>query len=129
MQRITSAVLFLIPTLALAQTDILQGKIKKLDIDRTAITLTRDGKDHEYFLVEQTKVFGSDAKSVKEANLAVVQAIKESGAMTAKAIEQFTIEQKRSTNAQRETACLSDPTLRNRADAREFCKRMSRDDR
>ncbi len=46
--------------------DILQGKIKKLDVDRQAVTLTHDGKDREFFLTEQTKVFGSDAKNVKE---------------------------------------------------------------
>ena len=67
------------------------------------------------------------AASVKEANIAVVDALKQSNAATVEAIKTLALEQKKSTQAMRETACLLDPALKNRQDAREFCKRMTRD--
>ena len=67
------------------------------------------------------------AASVKEANIAVVDALKQSNAATVEAIKTLALEQKKSTSAMRETACLLDPALKNRQDAREFCKRMTRD--
>src|SRR5438046_6677044 len=63
------AILFVITcvgTLAAQQGDILTGKIKKLDADRLAVTLAHNGADREYFLTEQTKVFGSDGTSARE---------------------------------------------------------------
>ena len=68
-------------------------------------------------------------KAINDANMAVVQSLKESNAHTVEALKAMTIEQKKSTAAIREIACLNDPVMRNRADAREFCKRISRDDR
>ena len=68
-------------------------------------------------------------KSINDANAALVGSMKESNAATVKALQELTAEQKKSTNAMREIACLSDPTMRNRPDARDFCKRMSRDER
>ena len=70
----------------------------------------------------------SVATSVKEANMAVVQALKESNANTVEAIKMLTMEQKKSTSAMRETACLLDPAMKNKADARDFCKRMTRNE-
>ena len=69
------------------------------------------------------------AASVREANKDVVNALKESNSATVKAIDALATEQKKSTIVMREMVCLSDPTMRNRSDAREFCKRISRDDR
>ena len=68
-------------------------------------------------------------KSINDANAALVGSMKESNAATVQALKELTSEQKKSTNAMREIACLSDPTMRNRPDARDFCKRMSRDER
>lgn len=62
-------------------------------------------------------------------NKAVIDAIKDSNSSTVKAIQELTAEQKKSTNAMRETACLLDPAMRNRQDGREFCKRLTRDER
>lgn len=59
------------------------------------------------------------ANTLKESNAAMVQAIKESNQNTVRALD-------RNTEVTREIACLSDPLMRNRSDAREFCKRMSR---
>ena len=69
------------------------------------------------------------AVQMKESNKAMVDALKESNVITVNAIKELTIEQKKATNAIKEIACLSDPAMKNRQDAREFCKRMSRDDR
>lgn len=69
------------------------------------------------------------AVAAKEANKALVDAIKESNSATVAALRDLTTEQRRSTNAIKEVACLSDPSMKNRGDARDFCKRMSRDDR
>lgn len=71
----------------------------------------------------------SVVSALKESNAATVTAIKESNVNTVKALEALTAEQKKSTNAMKEIACLSDPAMKNRSDARDFCKRMSRDDR
>jgi hypothetical protein len=68
-------------------------------------------------------------KAINEANSAVVQSLKESNAHTVEALKAITAEQKKSTAAIREIACLNDPAMRNRSDAREFCRRMSRDER
>lgn len=70
-----------------------------------------------------------NATAMKENNATVVNAIKESNQNTLSAIRDLATEQRRSTNAMKEVACLSDPAMRNRSDAREFCKRISRDDR
>lgn len=69
------------------------------------------------------------AKALTESNTTIANALKESNAMTVQAIKDLATEQRRSTDAIREIACLSDPAIRNRGDAREFCKRMSRDSR
>ena len=60
---------------------------------------------------------------------AIVKSINDANAAPVKALQELAAEQKKSTNAMREIACLSDPAMRNRADARDFCKRMSRDER
>lgn len=69
------------------------------------------------------------AKALTESNTTIANALKESNAATVNAINGLMLEQRKSTDAIREIACLSDPAMRNRGDAREFCKRMSRDSR
>ena len=69
------------------------------------------------------------AAVLKESNKAIADALKENNAATVRAFEKMTEEQRKSTDAIREIACLSDPSMRNRNDAREFCKRISRDSR
>jgi len=64
-------------------------------------------------------------KSINEANAAVVQSLKESNAATVKALEEMAKEQRRANATMREIACLSDPAMKNRPDAREFCRRQS----
>ena len=71
----------------------------------------------------------SIAVQLKESNKAMVDALKESNMTTVNAIKELTTEQKKATNAIREVACLADPALKNRSDARDFCKRITRDDR
>jgi hypothetical protein len=46
--------------------DIRRGKIKKLDLDKLTLTLTVGDKDHEFKLTEDTRVLGSEAKTLKE---------------------------------------------------------------
>lgn len=69
------------------------------------------------------------AGALKESNQAIVQALKESNANTLGAIRDLTTEQRRAVTAIKEGNCLQDPAIRNRQDAREFCKRITRDDR
>ena len=68
------------------------------------------------------------SQSVKEANVAVVQAIRENNTATVEAIQAMTTELKKASSAQRETACLLDPAIKNKPDARDFCKRMTRNE-
>lgn len=65
----------------------------------------------------------------KDEKIAMAQAAKEANQAVVRALQELVAEQKRSTNAAKEVACLNDPVMRNRQDAREFCKRMARDDR
>lgn len=69
------------------------------------------------------------AKSLKESHAQTAQALKESNANTAEAIRQMATEQKKATNVLREMSCLLDPQVVRRSDAREFCKRITRDER
>ena len=67
--------------------------------------------------------------AMKENNKALVEALKESNQNTLGAIKELTAEQRKSTNAMKETACLLDPAVKDRRDGREFCKRMVLGDR
>lgn len=69
------------------------------------------------------------AGALKESTSAMVHALKESNTNTLNALRELTTEQKKSTVAIREGNCLQDPAMRNRPDARDFCKRLTRDDR
>lgn len=64
----------------------------------------------------------------KEDKVVVAQAAKDANRAVVEALKELVAEQKRSTNAAKEVACLNDPAMRNRQDARDFCKRMSRAD-
>lgn len=65
--------------------------------------------------------------SDKENAKALVDALKENNANTVAAIRELTVEQRRSTSAMKEVACIVDPAMQRRTDAREFCKRMQGD--
>lgn len=69
------------------------------------------------------------ANALKENSSTLASALKENNSNTLQAIRELTIEQKKATDAVREIACLSDPNMRNSANAREFCKRITRDSR
>lgn len=69
------------------------------------------------------------AGTLKESNTAIAISLEKSNAATVRALEAVVVEMKKNTSASKETACLLDPVMKNRADAREFCKRMVRDDR
>lgn len=71
----------------------------------------------------------NSAQVARESNTAVVNALKEANENTVRALDRLTTEQRKSTDGIREIACLSDPALRNRPDAREICKRLGRSDR
>jgi Cu/Ag efflux protein CusF len=64
--------LFLFIAGAAAQNDIQRGKIKKIDADKSSVTITVDGKDRELSVVEQTRVVG-------EGDLRGMKGIKEAG--------------------------------------------------
>ena len=69
-------------------------------------------------------------KSITEANSAIVQALKEQQAVAKESNVETVRALQRLTRTQAEANCLLDPLMRNRPDAREFCKRMSgRDER
>ena len=66
------------------------------------------------------------ANALKDSNLAIVQTLKESNANTLSAIRDFTVEQRRMTEALNIANCLNDPTMKNRSDARDACNRITR---
>src|SRR5438309_9591569 len=50
-----------------AQPDgILRGTLKKIDADKMTVTITHDGKDKDYRIGENTRVFGNEGKPFKE---------------------------------------------------------------
>jgi hypothetical protein len=51
---------------ALAQDGILRGTLKKVDADELTVTITHEGKDKEYKIGENTRVFGNEGKPLKE---------------------------------------------------------------
>ncbi len=46
--------------------DIRRAKVKKIDLDGKVITLTVDGKDHDYVLTDETRVIGVRGDTLKE---------------------------------------------------------------
>src|SRR5205823_4383719 len=46
--------------------DIRSAKVKKIDLDKMTLTLTVDGKDHDFLLTEDTQVLGAQGKDLKE---------------------------------------------------------------
>ncbi len=52
---------------ALAQPDgVLRGKVKKVDADKLTITITHDGKDMDFAVTKDTRVFGAENKELKD---------------------------------------------------------------
>jgi hypothetical protein len=65
MTRLLIVLLCAVP--ALAQSDaILRGTLKKVDPDKAVVTITRDGKDQDFKLTDDTRVFGAEGKPLKE---------------------------------------------------------------
>ena len=69
------------------------------------------------------------ADVLEKSNANIAKVLKEAGDQHADAVKQVLVEGKKQTRILTEMACLADPAMKNRGDAREFCKRMSRDDR
>lgn len=69
------------------------------------------------------------ATTLKDSNQNVAAALKDNNTSLTETLRAMTSEQKKGNAVMREMVCLSDPLMKNRGDAREFCKRMSRDDR
>lgn len=65
------------------------------------------------------------AEVLRESNKALLEALKENNANTVRALEQLATEQRKGTSATKEVACLNDPMMKDRRDARDFCKRVS----
>lgn len=65
------------------------------------------------------------ADVLEKSNQRLLETLEKNTAATVKALERVADEQKKATAATKEIACLNDPAMRNRGDAREFCKRMS----
>ena len=63
--------------------DIRRGKIKKLDLERKTLTLTVDGRDEEFQLLEETQVLGRSGANLP----ARMQGIKEGGEIFFKATQ------------------------------------------
>lgn len=63
---------------------------------------------------------------LKQSNKEVADALKESNTQTLEMIRQMALEQKKATEVLKELACLADPAMKNRPDARDFCRRISR---
>ncbi len=87
-----------------------------------------------YYIRGYAGEYENNAKAVRESNEKVSQALKESNAALIKAItdsnDRTVNAISRLTSKQIESNCLQDPMMKNRPDAREFCKRMAtRDDR
>ena len=68
----------------------------------------------------------ASAASIKESNKQFVDALKESNVATVKALEKISEEQKKATEAQRETNCLLSLPQDRRTNAGEICKRIAR---
>lgn len=69
------------------------------------------------------------ASTLQQSNAIVADSLRQSNKAMTDALKELAAEQRRSTNAMKEVACLNDPAMRNRADARDFCRRMARDER
>lgn len=85
------------------------------DKAQVATTLQKSNTDIAGILKEANQ-------AQREQNAALVKAINDSNERTVNAISKLT-------SKSSEIACLSDPAMRNRVDARDLCKRLSRDDR
>jgi hypothetical protein len=47
--------------------DILRGTLKKVDADKAVVTITHDGKDKDFKVTADTRIFGAEKKPIKEA--------------------------------------------------------------
>jgi len=69
-----------------------------------------------------------NVEQVDKTHKEFIEVLKENNLNTVSAIKELAVEQRKSTTAIKEIACLSDPALRNKNDAREICKRLVRGD-
>ena len=61
------AIVLLAPALTFGQPDGIQrGTLKKVDADKATVTITHDGKDQEFKVTADTRVFGAEGKPLKE---------------------------------------------------------------
>ena len=80
-----------------------------------------------YYVKSYAGEYEKTAQSIKDSNSQVVETFKNGSKENADAIRQLTMEIRRGNEFQRETACLLDPSMKGRIDAREICKRLGRD--
>lgn len=69
------------------------------------------------------------AATLKDSNRTIADALKESNASQKEQTTAIVNALNRLEKRTAEVACLSDPAMKNRADARDFCRRLARDDR
>lgn len=62
-------------------------------------------------------------------SMTLARELKESNVNTLQVLKELTAEQRKSTAAIKEGNCLQDPAMRSRPDARDVCRRLTRDDR
>ena len=67
------------------------------------------------------------ADALEKSNANVARVLKEASDQHSESIKVMAIEQKKATSVLQEMTCLLDPAMKGRADARDFCKRMTRD--
>ncbi len=80
-----------------------------------------------YYVRGYAAEYENNAKAVTQSNEKVVQALRENNEKTNAALEKLNDRQRQSNDVMREIACLLDPALKNRQDARDVCKRLARD--
>jgi Cu/Ag efflux protein CusF len=67
MRHLLTVLLFAFAGTAVAQPDGVQkGKVKKIDPDKLTITITQDGKDRDFLVTKDTRVFGAEDKELKD---------------------------------------------------------------
>jgi len=66
MLRSTILILFVAGPVYSQPDGILRGTLKKVDTEKAVVTITHDGKDKEFKVTDDTRVFGAEGKPVKD---------------------------------------------------------------
>ena len=82
-----------------------------------------------YYVRGYAAEYENNAKGIRESSDKVVKAVEEASKQNTDVIKQMALEHRRSNDIMQEMACLLDPALKNRNDARDVCKRLVRSDR